>query len=82
MPKVFEWRGYRFYSYAHEGTPLEPAHIHVRKDGKEAKFWLRPFVSLAYNRGFNGVELKRIAQHVILQRDVIESKWNGFFNLK
>ena len=26
MPKVFDWRGYRFYFYSEEGTPLEPPH--------------------------------------------------------
>ena len=79
MPKVFEWRGYRFFFYAHEGTPLEPVHIHVRKDGREAKFWLKPDVSLAYNRGFTGLELKRIAQQVMLEHDRIERHWHGFF---
>lgn len=79
MPKVFEWKGYRFYFYSEEGTPLEPPHIHVRKDGSEAKFWLRPFVSVAYNRGFSGIVLRRLAQQVVDNRARIEAHWNGYF---
>jgi hypothetical protein len=52
MPKVFEWNGYRFHFFANEGDPREPMHIHVKKDGADAKFWLNPQVAVAYNRGF------------------------------
>ena len=52
MPKVFDWRGYRFHFYAEEGDPREPVHNHVRKGRDNAKFWLHPQVTLAYNRGF------------------------------
>ncbi len=38
MPTVFRWRSYRFFFYSNEGA--EPAHVHVWKDGKEAKIWL------------------------------------------
>lgn len=31
MPKVFEWRGYRFHFFSYEGTPREPVHIHIAK---------------------------------------------------
>lgn len=40
MPVVFRYQGYKFFFYSNEGNPLEPAHIHVRLAGKEAKFWL------------------------------------------
>jgi hypothetical protein len=52
MPKVFEWNGYRFHFFSNEGDPREPPHIHVRKGRDDAKFWLRPDVSVAYNKGF------------------------------
>ncbi|WP_420608049.1 DUF4160 domain-containing protein [Novosphingopyxis sp.] len=39
--------GFRFFFYAHEGIPLEPPHVHVRKDGCEAKIWLTPIVRVA-----------------------------------
>lgn len=79
MPKVFEWRGYRFFFYSDEGTPLEPVHVHVRKDGAEAKFWLRPFVTVAYNRGFDAIVLRRLAKEVVDQRDTIEAAWDEHF---
>ena len=40
MPAVFRQNGYRFLFYANEGNPREPAHIHVLRDGIDAKFWL------------------------------------------
>jgi hypothetical protein len=40
MPEVFRDRGFRFFFYSNEGSPLEPIHIHAEKNGNEAKFWL------------------------------------------
>ena len=36
-------------------------HVHVRKGGDEAKFWLRPEVAIADSFGFNAAELKELA---------------------
>lgn len=52
MPLVFRYKGYRFHFYANEGDPREPIHVHVVKDGIDAKFWVLPQVSVAYNDGF------------------------------
>ena len=49
MPTVFVYRGFRFFFYSNEGTPREPVHIHVEKNGIEANFWLEPEVRVAYN---------------------------------
>lgn len=51
MPVVLRYEGFRFFFYSNEGDPLEPAHIHVRAAGKEAKFWLSPEPLLARNNG-------------------------------
>ena len=80
MPTVYRWRGYRFYFFAYEGQPREPVHIHVSKDGAEAKFWLRPFVSVARNRGFDSRSLRLIADQVVANRDRIEAHWYAFFD--
>ncbi|WP_409988699.1 DUF4160 domain-containing protein [Cellvibrio sp.] len=40
MPVILRLNGFRFFFYSNEGNPLEPAHIHVSKDGDEAKIWL------------------------------------------
>ena len=53
MPKVFAWNGCRLHFFANEGEPREPLYVHVTKERDTAKFWLRPEVSLAYNRGFS-----------------------------
>jgi hypothetical protein len=38
VPTVLRWGPYRAFFYSNEGD--EPAHVHVRAGGKEAKFWL------------------------------------------
>ena len=57
MPTVRIIGPYRFYFYSHE--PNEPPHVHVDRDDQIAKFWLDP-VSVAYNWGFSGKELRTI----------------------
>ncbi len=49
MPTIFIVFGFcfKFYSNDHE-----PVHVHVTKDGHEAKFNLEPMVELVFNRGF------------------------------
>ena len=79
MPKVFGWRGYRFYFFANEGDPRERPHVHVRKGRDNAKFWLRPNVELAYNRGFPAKVLSALNSVIEERRDEIERAWNEFF---
>ncbi|WP_202615464.1 DUF4160 domain-containing protein [Rhizobium deserti] len=38
MPRVFEWKGWRFEFYSLDRH--EPPHVHIRKDRKETKIWL------------------------------------------
>ena len=47
IPVVFRYKGSLFFFYSNEGQPREPAHVHDRGDGGEAKFWLRPAVRVA-----------------------------------
>lgn len=42
MPVVFRWKGCRFFFFSNEGDPREPLHIHVRRQGARAKFWIEP----------------------------------------
>ena len=80
MPKVFEWSGYRFHFFANEGDPLEPPHIHVRKCRDNAKFWLRPDVSVASSKGFPPRVLSQLTRVIEGRRDEIESAWHDFFS--
>ncbi len=54
--------GIRIGPYAisfYECDLREPAHVHIRRDRDQAKFWLAP-VKLARNRGFSAHELHDI----------------------
>ena len=81
MPKIFEWRGYKFFFFSNEGDPLEPCHIHVRKGGNVAKFWIVPDVTLASSWGMTAKELNRLEAKVHKIKSLIEERWNEHFNL-
>jgi hypothetical protein len=78
MPTIFQFEGYRFFFFSNEGDPREPIHVHVRKDGNRAKFWLNP-VGLAKNQGFTGKELNSLVQIVETRRNEIERAWHEHF---
>ena len=81
MPKIFEWRGYKFFFFSNEGDPLEPCHVHVRKDGNVANFWVIPVVSLASSWGMTPKELNQLETKVYEIEPLIEERWNEHFNL-
>jgi len=76
MPTVLRAGPYRFYFYSHE--PNEPPHVHVRREARSAKFWLRP-VGLAYNFGFAAWEINRLLSMVRKNRIRFLEAWNGYF---
>jgi hypothetical protein len=69
-----------FFFYSNEGIPREPMHVHVEKDGRQAKFWLNPQVQLAYNDGYDGRTLRELIGIVAVNRLRIEGAWNDFFS--
>jgi hypothetical protein len=79
MPVVFRDRGFRFFFYSNEGSPREPVHIHVEKDNVEAKFWLKPYVHVAYNDGYDARTLRDLLAIVEDNRGRIEREWNEYF---
>lgn len=79
MPVIFRDAGYRFHFYSFEGSPREPAHIHVSRPGGTAKLWLYPVVRIAYNRRLDPRELRLIEDVVVRRREEIEREWNAFF---
>jgi len=81
VPKILEWRGYKFFFFSNEGDPLEPCHIHIRKDGNVAKFWVTPVISLASSWGMTPKELNRLEAKVYEIKPLIEERWNEHFNL-
>ena len=80
MPIILRSDGFKLLFYANEGTPREPAHIHVKSGRDEAKFWLSPNVALVFNRGMDGPTLSRAQKLVEGNREELERAWNDFFN--
>jgi hypothetical protein len=72
MPVVLRIRGYRCWFY--QADLAEPPHIHVGKEGKEAKYWMNP-VALARSRGFRDHELNEIKRILLEHRDYILQTW-------
>lgn len=73
MPEVFRTEGYVFFFYSNEGT--EPMHIHVRKAGGFAKFWMEP-VTLDQAHGMKTKELARAEELIVEHEDEIRRKWH------
>ena len=72
MPVVLRVKGYRFWFY--EADLDEPPHIHVGKEGKEAKYWLNP-IALARSRRFRQQELYEIERILAEYRNDILEAW-------
>ncbi len=79
MPVVFRYQGYRFFFFSNEGDPLEPCHIHIRKGGAIAKFWLKPEIQLAQAYDMSPTELRKLLKIVEQNKKLIEEKWNEYF---
>ena len=79
MPVVFRDAGYRFHFFSNEGDPREPVHIHVTRDGRDAKLWLYPEVEIAYNDGFNARVQRWLVAVVEARKQEIEDAWNDHF---
>ncbi|HSW07604.1 DUF4160 domain-containing protein [Aquabacterium sp.] len=79
MPVILRYRGFRFFFYSNEGSPREPVHIHVRGEGGEAKFWLRPQVRVADSDSLDARTLRELASVVEQNVDMIERAWNEYF---
>lgn len=76
MPGILREGPYRVYFYSHE--PNEPPHVHVDRDERSAKFWLRP-VALNRNLGFGAAELRRIERLVREHSTEFLEAWHGYF---
>jgi Domain of unknown function (DUF4160) len=82
MPTIFRHDGYRIFFFSNEGEPKEPMHVHVKRAGDEAKFWLTPDIAVADSFGFNAAELNTLLKLVRRNRGRIERAWNEYFGNK
>jgi hypothetical protein len=73
MPKIRIAGPYWFRFYSNENR--EPAHVHVFRERRTAKFWLQPF-GLASNEGFASHEIYKIAKLIEANKSVILKAWN------
>jgi hypothetical protein len=76
MPEVFRKEGYVVFFYANEGH--EPMHVHVRKAGGFAKFWIDP-VALDSSEGMKTRELARAEELIDENVELIRRRWNEVF---
>jgi len=72
MPEVFRAFGFVFFFYANEGC--EPMHIHARKAGGFAKYWIEP-IELELSQGMKVNDLKIAEQLIIDHLELIKAKW-------
>lgn len=79
MPVIFRDKGFRFFFYSNEGSPREPVHVHVRGDGGEAKFWLKPAVRVAISDGLDARDLRELTGVVEKNLELIERTRHEFF---
>ncbi len=76
MPEIFRLEGYVFFFYANEGN--EPMHVHVRRGGGYAKFWIEP-LELDYAKGLKTKEIVRAEILITENIETIRRKWNNVF---
>jgi Domain of unknown function (DUF4160) len=78
MPTLLIWRGHKFRFYASDMP--EPPHVHIVKDSKSAKVWLRS-MEIEYLQGYNEREMRELMAVVAENRDAWIGAWNDFFGL-
>ena len=74
MPTILRIGPYRFFFFSEESG--EPVHIHVIREQTEAKFWIKPNVSIANNDGFAQHELRKVMRLFEENKELIEHEWN------
>ncbi|MCK9422291.1 MAG: DUF4160 domain-containing protein [Bacteroidales bacterium] len=73
MPEIFRLFGFVFFFYSNEGP--EPMHVHVRKAGGFAKFWVEP-VELDFAQGMKISDIQQAEELILEHLEIIKKKWN------
>ena len=76
-PSIFREKDYRFYFLSNEE---ERIHVHVTCQNGEAKFWIKPMISLALSHGLNLKRLKEIQIIIGEHENEIIKAWQRHFN--
>ena len=69
MPTIFIVFGFIFKFYSDDHTPV---HVHVIKDGNEAKYNVEPALVQVFNHGFKKHEISMI--EIIIEENVSSTK--------
>ena len=78
MPTLLIWHGHKFRFFALDRD--EPPHVHIVKDGKSLKVWLRN-LEVVRNKGYNDQEVAQLLAVTGERRDDWIGAWNDFFGL-
>ena len=73
MPVVLRVNGYKFFFYEADVANEHP-HVHVSKEGNEAKFWLNPVKVFREGR-FRKKELRDIERIINSNLEFLLSAW-------
>jgi uncharacterized protein DUF4160 len=73
MPVVLRVNGYKFFFYEAD-VVNEPPHVHITKDGNEAKFWLNP-IQVEREGRFRKTDLRDIERIIRENHDFLLSAW-------
>ena len=73
MPVVLRVKGYKFFFYEAD-VANEPPHVHIFKNGNEAKFWLDP-VRIAREGKFRKSDLNDIERIIKGNLDFLLKAW-------
>ena len=72
MPTILRIHGFRIGFF--QADLAEPPHVHVRKQGGDAKVWLDP-VEVAGSRGFRPHELNEVVRIIVEFRGLLMAAW-------
>lgn len=73
MPVVLRVNGYKFFFYEAD-VAGEPPHVHVTKDGNEAKYWINPVKAARAGR-FRKSDLREIERIINDNLEFLLSAW-------
>jgi hypothetical protein len=75
-PTLLRKDGFRYFFFSREEARM---HVHVSSGDGEAKFWLEPTVSLAWQAGLRPHQLSGLQQTVEENQDDFRNRWTQHF---
>ena len=74
MPTIFIFFGFRFMFYSNDHAPI---HVHILKDGHEAKYNVDP-VEQVFNHGFKKHDILLIESVLEENREIVIDRWKNY----